>query len=364
MQLSEIISAFEHFAPLDYQESYDNTGLILGDPDEEINGALLTVDVTDEVIEEAVRLKYNLVISHHPLIFSAIKRLSDQDLTGRVLIKAIRHNIALYAVHTNLDNVIRGVNAKICEKINLKNNTILVPATNRLSKLVTFVPAGHAENIRKAVFGAGAGHIGEYDRCSYNIEGTGTFRGSENTDPWVGEKGKLHHEKEIRIETIFPNTLQSGIISALINAHPYEEVAYDIYPLSNNFNNAGSGMKGEFPEALQEKDFLGLLKERFSSACIRHSRLLGKPVKKVAVCGGSGSFLIHNAIAARVDAFITADMKYHQFFDADGKIVIADIGHYESEQFTKEIFYELLTKKFPNFAVRFSEINTNSINYF
>ncbi len=329
----------------------------------EVRAVLLCVDVTEDVIDEALSLNANLIVAHHPLIFSGLKKITGYTSTERIVIKAIKNDVAVYAAHTNLDSVTGGVNSKICEKLGLKKCRILAPATGELRKLVTFVPNDQAEKVRMAIFEAGAGKIGEYDQCSYNLEGHGTFRGSENTNPFVGEQGKLHFEEETRIETIFPVIYQTKVINALLKVHPYEEVAYDVYPLENNYEKVGIGMVGELDTPEEEDIFLAALKDIFKIPVIRHSVLLGKPIQRVAVCGGSGSFLIQKAISANADIFLTGDMKYHQFFEADNEIIIADIGHYESEQFTKEIFYDLLTKKFPKFAVHLSKIVSNPINY-
>ena len=283
---------------------------------------------------------------------------------GRTIIKAIQNNVAIYAAHTNLDNVQQGVNKKICEKLGLINCKILSPKKSLLKKLVTFCPKEHVEKVQAAIFSAGAGKIGNYDECSFNADGTGTFRAGEGTNPFVGKIGERHNEKEIRIETIYEAVNQSKIIHALIESHPYEEVAYDIYPLDNVYQNIGSGMIGELVKETDEKEFLSLVKQKMQTGCIRHTKLLNKKVRKVAVCGGSGSFLLNEATRQGAQCFISADFKYHQFFDSDGKIVIADIGHYESEQFTKEIFYELLKEKIPTFALHFAETVTNPVSYF
>ena len=364
LKIKDIANYIEEIAPLRLQESYDNAGLILGSPETETESALVTVDVTEEVVDEAIQNKINLIIAHHPIVFSGLKKITGKNHVERVLLKAIKNDIAIYAAHTNIDSVSGGVNTKICEKLNLHDCKILQPAEGLLKKLVTFIPEEHAENVQKAVFEAGAGNIGNYDCCAYNINGTGSFRGNENTNPFVGEKQKIHYEKEIRFETIFPVYRQGKIIQALLNSHPYEEVAYDIYPLENKFEKAGMGMIGSFQKEKTEEEFLRQLKDTFGTGVIKHTRLKGKPVKKVAVCGGSGSSLLNHAILAQADFFVTGDFKYHQFFDAENKLVIADIGHYESEKFIKELFYELLTKKFSTFAVRLSEVNTNPIFYF
>ena len=363
MKIKEIISCIESYAPLSFQESYDNSGLITGDPLQEIESTLLCIDVTEEVINEAIKLGCGLIISHHPLIFRPIKKLSDDNFVNRCIIKAIRNNIALYAAHTNIDSVCQGVNRKISDKLGLINTRILIPRKEELRKLVFFVPVSHAEKVREKVFAEGAGHIGNYDRCSFNTSGDGTFRGSADTNPFVGEKGKSHVEKEIRVETIYPVYRESSIIRALLDAHPYEEVAYDIYPLVNVYTQAGSGMVGELPEPVSETVFLKSLKNIFNAGIIRHSPLLKKKIKKVAVCGGSGGQFLDQAINSGAGIYLTSDIRYHNFFDADRKIIIADTGHYESEQFTTELFHELILKNFPKFAVHFSGINTNPVNY-
>ncbi len=363
MQLSEIIKAIEAFAPLSYQENYDNAGLIIGSPAQEITGALICLDSTEDVIDEAIKENCNLVIAHHPIIFSGLKKITGKNYVERTIIKAIKNDIAIYAAHTNLDNVISGVNSKIAEKLGLKNCSILQPKTGLLKKLVTFCPNEKAAEVRTALFKAGAGFIGNYDECSYNVEGYGTFRAGEGTKPFVGKQNIQHQETEIRIETIFPSQLQSAILKALFTSHPYEEVAYDIYPLENQYQQVGSGLTGELKEPQDELFFLKSLKTSLQTDCVRYTQLTGKKIKRVAVCGGSGSFLLKDAIASEADIFITADLKYHQFFDAEGKILLADVGHFESEQFTGEIFYSLLMEKFPTFAVRLSKTNTNPINY-
>ncbi len=363
MKLKEIVSLFEQTASFSFQESYDNSGLQTGFPDMEVNGALITLDVTESVIDEALKLGYNLIISHHPVIFGSLKSLTGKNLTERIVLKAVKNDIAILSVHTNIDSVYEGVNGRICDKLGLKQRSILSPAEDKLSKLVFFVPAAHAEKVREAVFLAGAGVIGEYDQCSYNVDGIGSFRASEKAKPFVGEKGRIHFEKETRVETILPTHMSDRVIAAMVESHPYEEVAWDLYPLSNKYQRAGMGMTGEFEEGMEEHDFLNAAKVIFNAGCVRYTALTGKKIRKVAVCGGSGSFLLGKAISAGCDAFVSGDFKYHQFFEADGRILVADIGHYESEQFTKELFYELVTENFPKFAVHLSDVNTNPINY-
>lgn len=364
MKISEITRVLEGHAPLALQESYDNAGLITGNPDWEATAALLTIDVTEAVIDEAISKKINLVIAHHPIVFSGIKKFTGKSYVERTLVKAIKNDIAIYAAHTNLDNAMQGVNQKIAEKLGLVNCTVLQPGSGQLKKLVTFIPVEHALKVQQAIFEAGAGNIGNYDSCGFTAEGFGSFRGNEESNPFVGEKGIVHSEKEIRFETIFPVWLQNKVIEALLKNHPYEEVAYDIYPLDNQFTGVGAGITGSLQHPVSETEFLNILKSTFKTGVIKHTALLGKPVEKVAVCGGAGSFLLNNAIASGAGFFVSSDFKYHQFFDAENKIVIADVGHFESEQFTKELFYELLTKKFPKFAVHFTEVNTNPVFYF
>ena len=363
MKLKEIIHHLEKTYPPAYQETYDNSGLICGNEEMNISSALICLDSTEDIIDEAIRKKSNLIIAHHPIIFSGIKKITGKTYIERVLIKAIQNNIAIYAVHTNADNVIQGVNAKICEKLGLKNCKILSPKNSLLRKLVTFCPVDKASQVRQALFSVGAGGIGNYDECSFNTEGTGTFRASDKTNPYLGKKGKQHHEREVKIEIIYPSDIEKQLLKTLINAHPYEEVAYDIVPLENSFNQVGSGMIGELEKSSDETAFLKNIKSIMHTKCVKHTQLLNKKIKKVVVCGGSGSFLLKDAISAGGDVFITSDFKYHQFFDAENKLIIADIGHYESEQFTKELFYDVLKKKFPTFALHLSKINTNPINY-
>jgi len=362
--LKNITNFLESFAPLSLQESYDNAGLITGDAHSEIKTVLITLDVTEKVVDEAIEKKVQLIVAHHPIVFSGLKKYTGKNYVERTIIKAIKNDIAIYASHTNLDSVEGGVNHKICEKLGLQNCKILQPSSGQLKKLVTFIPVKHLNPVREAVFNAGTGNIGNYDSCGFTAEGLGSFRGNENTNPFVGKKGEIHIEKEARFETIFPGYLQGRVIAALLKSHPYEEVAYDIYPLDNQFNKTGMGMIGTLASPVSETEFLQQLKSIFNTGVIKHTSLKGKPVAKVAVCGGAGSFLLNTAIAAGADFFVSADFKYHQFFDAENKIVIADIGHFESEQFTKELFYELLMKNFPKFAVHLSAVHTNPVFYF
>jgi len=363
MKLNKLISFLESIAPLSYQEDYDNSGLIVGDPETEISSAIISLDCTEGIIDEAIRKNCKLIISHHPIIFRGIKKLNGKTYVERVVMKAIKNDIALYAIHTNFDNILSGVNSRICQKLGLKNCSILSPKSGLLKKLVTFCPKAQADTVRNAMFTAGAGEIGNYSECSYNTEGFGTFKAGGNTDPFIGEKGVQHLEPEIRIEVIYPGSIERQVLSALHQSHPYEEVAFDLYELSNTHPQTGSGMIGWMKPEMDEMVFLKFIKKQFNTKVIRHTALLGKKIKRVAVCGGAGSFLLSQAISAGADIFVTADYKYHDFFDADGKIVIADVGHFESEQFTQELLLESITIKFPNFALHLTEHNTNPINY-
>jgi dinuclear metal center YbgI/SA1388 family protein len=363
MIIDEIIQHLETFAPVYLQESYDNAGLIVGEGSSECNGVITTLDATEAVVDEAISKNCNLVVAHHPIIFRGLKKLNGKNYVERTILKAIKNDIAIYAIHTNLDNVKKGVNNKIAERIALQNLQMLQPKEQILKKLITFAPLDNAEDLRKALFAAGAGQLGKYSECSFNTEGTGTFKPEEGADPFVGEIGKRHEEKEMKIEVIFPGYLEQKIIRAMIEAHPYEEVAYDIISLGNYLSDVGSGLIGELENAVGENEFLQKIKTAFNLQAIRHTKLLGKQIKKVAVCGGAGSFLIPVALSNRADVYITSDIKYHEFFDAEDMLLI-DIGHYESEQFTIDLLYDILREKYPNFAVRKTEVNTNPVNYF
>jgi dinuclear metal center YbgI/SA1388 family protein len=363
MQIKEIIATIEQVAPPKYQESYDNAGLLFGSADWECTGVLICLDAIEAVIEDAIERKCNLVLAHHPIIFTGLKKINGKNYIERVVIKAIQNNIAIYAAHTNLDNVAEGVNKKICDTLGLIDTKILLPKENLLKKLYTYVPESHKDEVLKSLFEAGAGNIGNYDQCSFSADGIGTFRGNDDATPFVGVKNQLHFEKESKIEVIFNKNLQSNIIKALLAAHPYEEVAYDIIALENSNYSVGSGMYGVLPQPMEEIAFLNYLKEKMQTNCIRYTKLQNKKIHKIALCGGAGSFLLPQAIAIQADIFITADYKYHQFFDADNQIIIADIGHFESEQYTIQLFYDILHKKFPTFALHLTKINTNPINY-
>jgi dinuclear metal center YbgI/SA1388 family protein len=364
MKLAELSNFLEELAPLSYQEDYDNSGLIVGSTDKEINAALVCLDCTEDIIDEAIAQNCNLVIAHHPIVFKGIKKLNGKNYVERTLIKAIKNDIAIYAIHTNLDNVQAGVSAEICNRLGITHTKILSPKRGLLKKLVTFCEQKDAEIIRNALFNAGAGNISNYSDCSFNIDGTGTFKGNEHSNPTLGKALQREYAAETRIEVLFKQQDENRILKTLFRVHPYEEVAYDIYSLQNALQSVGSGMVGVLSQALAPRDFLTWVKKQMQAAVIRHTDLPDKVIQKVAVCGGSGSFLLKDAIAAGADAFVTADFKYHEFFDAEGQIVIVDIGHYESEQFTSNLLINNIQEKFPNFAIRLTAHNTNPINYF
>ncbi|MBU1013007.1 MAG: Nif3-like dinuclear metal center hexameric protein [Bacteroidetes bacterium] len=364
MKIESLISILEDYAPIPLQESYDNSGLIIGHPQDEVKNALICLDVTEGVLKEAIDKGFELIISHHPLIFKGINKINRKNSVERIIVDAIKYNIAVYAMHTNVDNIIQGVNGTIAQKLGLTNISVLDTKKDLFRKIVTFCPHNYAEKVRNALFEAGSGQIGDYDSCSFNSEGTGTFKGNDETNPFVGAKNELHYEAEIRIETIYPFHKEQKIIDALLSSHPYEKVAFDIFKLENQYQEFGSGIVGELKTELDEVVFLDQLKNIFNIHTIRHSKLLDKPIKRVAVCGGAGSFLIKKAISSGADIFITGDIKYHDFFEAEDKLIIADIGHYESEQFTKELIHTILIEKIPNFALQISGLNTNPINYF
>ena len=364
MKIADIISAIEVFAAPELQEEYDNAGLITGDNMWECSGTMCALDVTLKVIKEAKANKCNLIVAHHPIIFRGLKRITGKNYVEQVIIAAIKNDIAIYAAHTNLDNVVLGVNGMIAKKLELQKIRIMQPKNKMLRRLITFAPVDKAEQVRQAVFAAGAGHIGKYSECSFNSEGTGTFKAGEGADPYVGEIGEQHQEKETKVEIVYPFYLETQVVKALIAHHPYEEVAYDIFTMENVHFGIGAGVIGELKEPMEEKLFLQLLKERFRANGIRHTALLGKNIRKVAVCGGAGSFLIGKAVQMGADIYITADIKYHEFFDAENRLILADIGHYESEQYTIDLIRDLLVKKFPTFAVLKTSVDTNPVKYF
>ncbi len=363
IRIKDIISFLEAKFPPALQENYDNSGFLVGNANEVFQKAIISIDFTEEVLQEALSKEANLIITHHPLIFKGLKKLTGNNSIEKLVISCIKNNLNLYSIHTNFDNLTSGTNNYIASKLGLLNAQVLRPLENQFLKLVVFCPKTHEEKVRQAIFEAGAGTIGNYDNCSFNAEGIGSFRASDGANPFVGAVGENHFEPETRIETILPKYLKSKVIKVMIDAHPYEEVAFDIYPVENQANHIGAGIVGNLPEALEPQTFLQKLKEITNAACIRHTQFVGNEIKRVAICGGSGAYLIKDAIGQNADIYITGDIKYHDFFEAEGKLILCDIGHYESEQFTKEILCDLLKEKFPTFAFLKSDIVTNPINY-
>ncbi|MCU0419125.1 MAG: Nif3-like dinuclear metal center hexameric protein [Cyclobacteriaceae bacterium] len=361
--IASILSHLEAWAPLAYQEDYDNCGLITGNPSWPVTGILVSLDCTEAVVEEARQQGSNLIVAHHPIVFRALKKITGKTYGERAVLQAIKHDIALYAIHTNLDHIHTGVNKKIADRLGLQNARILQPNTRSLSKLVTFIPNDQAAQVMAALYAAGAGAVGRYAECSFQVQGVGTFTPSAQANPAIGQRGVAERVNETRAEVIFPSHLSHRVMAALRAAHPYEEVAYYLTELKNENQEVGAGMIGELAAPEEPFAFLRRLKNVMQTGCVRHTAVVGTEVRKVAVCGGAGSFLLPAAIAQGADVFISADFKYHEFFDAEGKITVADIGHYESEQFTKDLLVEVLSKKFPTFAVNFSKTVTNPISY-
>jgi dinuclear metal center YbgI/SA1388 family protein len=371
IRIKNITEQIEEFCPLAYAEDFDNVGLLIGNAEQIVRGVLVTLDCLETTIDEAIENNCNLIVSFHPIIFKGLKKLNGSNYVEKVVIKAIKNDIAIYAVHTALDNSYTGVSAKMAEVIGLQNTRILLPQKGYLKKLTTYVPESAAESIRQALFDCGAGNIGHYSHCSFNMKGEGTYLGNEKANPLIGTKGKLERVGEIFISVIFEKHCEAKILETLIETHPYEEVAYDIVSLDNVHDRIGMGMTGDLEKEMDAKAFLDLLKNTFHSKVVRHSDIVKKTVKRVAVLGGSGSFAIDQAIKSKADVYVTSDLKYHDFYKAEGKILLADIGHYESEQFTKNILVDYLTKKITNFApallggrIILSKHNTNPINYF
>ena len=363
MKIKEVVSALEKYAPLPLQDGFDNAGLQIGLTEAEITGALLCLDVTEEVLDEAIASGSNFIVSHHPLIFKGYKSITGKDYVERCILKAIKNDLVIYSAHTNLDNSTGGVNFKIAEKLGLSNVRILEPKEDNLLKLVTFAPRNKTDDVRKALFNAGCGNIGNYDSCSYNLEGEGTFRALEGADPYCGRIGEMHVEEETRIETILPAYKKSHVTKILMESHPYEEPAFDFYPLKNAWMQSGSGIVGEFKEPVAELDFLKNIKKIFGAGCVRHNMLTGRRIRRVALCGGAGAFLLPKAISVDADVFLTGEIKYHDYFGHDHEILMVEIGHYESEQYTTEIFQSVLKEQFPGLKIEISKVNTNPIKY-
>ncbi len=363
MTIRDVTNILEEWAPLPYAEDFDNVGLLVGDASFKLTNVLVTHDALESVVQEAIDKNCNLIICFHPILFSGLKRIVGSNYVEKSILKAIKNDIAIYALHTALDNVSYGVNYGMAKALDLINTQILIPKKEHIRKLVTYVPHDSLETVKNALFKVGAGQIGNYDQCSFGIAGEGSFRASEKANPTVGSAGIQHKEPETQLHITYEKHFESKVLKSLFANHPYEEVAYEITPLQNNLQNVGLGMVGDLKESISEIDFLKLVKKTFKTGGIRHSELRNKPIKRVAVLGGSGAFGISQAIRSKADIYITADLKYHDYYKAEKRIILADIGHFESERFTKNIIADYLTEKMRNFAVVLSEENTNPINY-
>lgn len=362
MKVKEIASAIERVAPLYLQESYDNAGMQVGDPDSVITGVVLCTDVRECIVDEAIACGANLIISHHPLIFHGLKKLTGRNYVERTVLKAIRHGVSIYCAHTNLDNARGGVSYKMAEKLGMKNVEVLDPQVGTQRKIVVFVPQAQAADVEQAMWRAGAGTLGDYDRCSYRVEGEGRFHALDGANPFAGEVGEDHVENEVRVEVLVNKARCSAVIVAMLAAHPYEEPAFDVIPLENADRYSGSGVIGDIEE-IGGSDFMHRLKEAFGVDTVRFSGNLDRKVKRVALCGGAGSFLAGKAMSMGADVYVTGDMKYHEFQGNEERIILADIGHYESEQYTKEIFADIIASLHPDFEVKYANEEQNQVKY-
>ena len=362
--IKDIIALLEAWAPPAAAEDFDNVGLLVGDANRICTGALITLDALDTVVDEAITKNCNFIISFHPIIFSGLKSITGKNYVEKTVLKALENKIAIYALHTALDNHPKGVNYGIAQKIGMQNNTFLLPKKDSLKKLRFYAPSESVEKIKEALFAEGAGALGNYTKCSFENEGLGQYQPNEEAQPSVGKKGEHTQVVETQVQLVFETHLQSKILHALHKVHPYEEIAFEIYTPENDNPNRGMGSIGVLSTPTNEEAFLQQLKKVFNPKCIRHSQLLGKPIQRVAVLGGSGSFAIGAAKQQKADVYITADLKYHDFYQAEGELLLIDLGHYESEQFTKNLILDYLSKKMPNFAFILAATNTNPINYF
>ncbi len=364
MTVREITSCLEQWAPLAYAEDFDNVGLLVGDLDQKIERALITHDAIETVIDEAIKEKCKLIICFHPIIFQGLKRITTSTYVERAVAKAIKNDIAIYALHTALDVQLYGVNKGLADALQLSNRKVLIPSKGSLIKLNTYVPHAHLKTVQEALFSAGAGALGNYSECSFSSEGTGSFMPLEGSSAYVGKKGNRHAEPETQLQVVLPKHYKNKVISALQLFHPYETVAYELSVLENTRTDLGMGCMGQLPNPIEEQDFFKDLKNILNTPMLRHSGFMGKKIERVALLGGSGSFAINAAKHQNADVFITADLKYHDFFKSENKVLLIDVGHYESEQFTKKIIMEFLSKNFPNFAFISSKTDTNPVHYF
>ncbi len=363
MVIKDVTDYLEQLAPLHYAEDFDNVGLLTGDYNDPVNGILVTLDCLENVVDEAIEKNCNLIVAFHPIIFKGLKHLRASDYVRKTVVKAIKNDIAIYAVHTAIDVANGGVSYLMASELGLKNITTLTPKKGLIKKLITYVPNDHIHDVKKALFNAGAGSLGNYDECSFSTSGTGTFKGNEKSEPVIGESGTRSTVNEQQLSITYLPHLESKILKALFTSHPYEQVAYEVSTLENTYQNIGMGAIGTLENTLNVDDFLKLLKAVYGSGAVRYSLSRKRNIKTVAVLGGSGAFAIQNAIRAGADAYVTADLKYHDFFQGEN-ILLCDVGHYESEQFTKNLLQEYLSKKFSSFAILCADARTNPVNYY
>ncbi len=332
MTCNQIFNFIESWAPKGAAWQKDNPGLQAGDPNSQVENIFLCLELTKEAFDEAVKRKCNFIFTHHPLIFQPLKKLNLQtDKTSILLSGLIKNNITLYSAHTNLDFTKGGVSFQLAEKLGLQNLRFIDKLENSLYKLSVFVPEKNAAALSEALFAEGAGVIGEYKKCSFRSQGRGTFEGSENSNPAVGKAGRFEETDEVKIEFTLESWKLDKVLTALVKNHPYEEPAYDVYPTLTGNTNYGYGAVGELPEEMEEENFLTHVCDSLNAPGLRYASGKNGKVKTVAVCGGSGSDLLYKAMGIKADALITADVKYHTFQDAEGKILLADAGHYETE---------------------------------
>jgi len=365
MTIKQVTQFLEQKFPLYLQEDFDNCGVQCGDVRQEITGAMVCFEMSEQVIDEAIAEGCNLVISHHPLILKrGITKILPTDRVGAMICKALAHNMVLYSMHTNIDSGVGGGNDVFAEKLNLQNVKVLEPHKGLYRKLVVFVPKENAEALKSALFEIGCGVQGNYDSCGYTVHGQGQFRPLKGANPHIGEENQLEHVEEERIEMIYPTGLQRTVVQAIYEHHPYEEPAFDLLPLENESRTIGLGRIGELPKVMPVSEFLECLKDKLGFEHCRYAGDTTKMIHKVAVCGGGGSSFIDLAIASGADAYVSGDFKYHDFFKSHSGTLLVDIGHYEGEYFIKNIIHQQIKENFTNFAALISKMEKVEVKYF
>ena len=344
MIIEELTTFIEDKFPLSQQESYDNCGLIVGDPKKTVKKVLLALDCTEQVIKEAKLKKADVIITHHPLMFSSINKLTANDYEGSLIIKLIKSDIALYAVHTNLDNSINGINKYLALKLGLKNLQILVGKEKTFKKIITFVPKAYSQKVITALSAAKAGNIGLYSHCAFVTEGSGCFKPEKGAKPFLGELSKINQVEEVKLEMVFASENQKMIENSLKKAHPYEQPAFDIIELANPNPDIGAGIYGDLPAQINTAEFLKLVKTKLNLSYIRQSNSAKKFISKVAICSGAGFFVFEQAKRLNVDALVTSEIKHHEFLAAENNILLCDIDHHEGEIAAVNILDQILQK--------------------